>query len=69
VYPDRLRLVLVNDPRKDEDANLAEFAEVVRGWKRWAPGLVFSTGAGNHITALKSPHVATLAGYLADDRS
>jgi arthrofactin-type cyclic lipopeptide synthetase C len=68
VYPDRLRLVLVDDPRLDAEANRQMFAEVERGWTRWAPGLEFSTGAGNHITALKSPHVATLARYLAEDR-
>jgi arthrofactin-type cyclic lipopeptide synthetase C len=68
VYPGRLRLVLVDDPRKDEAANRALFAEVERGWRKWAPGLVFSVGAGNHVTALKPPHVATLAGFLAEDR-
>jgi arthrofactin-type cyclic lipopeptide synthetase C len=68
VYPGRLRLVLVDDPRMDEAANRANFAEVERGWREWAPGLVFSVGAGNHITALKLPHVAVLAGFLAEDR-
>ncbi|HEX2081774.1 MAG TPA: amino acid adenylation domain-containing protein, partial [Longimicrobium sp.] len=68
VYPGRLRLVLVDDPAKDEAANRAHFAEVERGWRKWAPGLVFSAGAGNHITALKPPHVAALAGLLAEDR-
>ena len=69
VYPGRLRLVLVDDPRMDEAANRAHFAEVERGWREWAPGLVFSAGAGNHVTALKPPHVAALAGLLAEDRS
>jgi amino acid adenylation domain-containing protein len=68
VYPARLRLVLVDDPKLDEAANRANFAAVERGWRKWAPGLVFSIGAGNHITALKAPHVATLAGLLAEDR-
>ncbi|HST57571.1 MAG TPA: alpha/beta fold hydrolase, partial [Longimicrobium sp.] len=68
VYPGRLRLVLVDDPAKDEAANRAHFAEVERGWREWAPGLVFSVGAGNHVTALKAPHVAVLAGFLAEDR-
>ncbi|HET7232814.1 MAG TPA: amino acid adenylation domain-containing protein, partial [Longimicrobium sp.] len=68
VYPGRLRLVLVDDPRKDEAANRALFAEVERGWRAWAPGLVFSPGAGNHVTALKPPHVAALAAFLAEDR-
>jgi arthrofactin-type cyclic lipopeptide synthetase C len=69
IYPGRLRLVLVDDPAKDEAANRAYFAEVERGWRAWAPGLVFSVGAGNHVTALKPPHVAALAGLLAEDRA
>jgi thioesterase domain-containing protein len=68
VYPGRLRLVLVDDPAKDEAANRAHFAEIERGWRAWAPGLVFSVGAGNHVTALKPPHVAVLAALLAEDR-
>jgi len=67
-YPDRLRLVLVNDPRKDEAANRDQFAETISGWRGWAPGLVVSTATGNHMTALKSPHVAELAAQLAKDR-
>jgi arthrofactin-type cyclic lipopeptide synthetase C len=69
VYPGPLRLVLVDDPAKDEAANRAAFAEIELGWRKWAPGLVFSVGAGNHITALKAPHVAVLAGLLARDRA
>jgi thioesterase domain-containing protein len=68
VYPGRLRLVLVDDPAKDEGANRAHFAEVERGWREWAPGLVCSAGAGNHVTAPKPPWVAALAGLLAEDR-
>ncbi|HEU0054705.1 MAG TPA: alpha/beta fold hydrolase, partial [Longimicrobium sp.] len=68
VYPGRLRLVLVDDPRMDAAANRALFAEVERGWREWAPGLVFSAGAGNHVTALKQPYVAALARLLAEDR-
>jgi len=67
VYPDPLRLVLVDDPRRDADANRAQFARTVQGWSRWAPGLVFSVGAGNHVTALKPPHVAALAALLAEE--
>ncbi|HEU0015837.1 MAG TPA: alpha/beta fold hydrolase, partial [Longimicrobium sp.] len=68
VYPGPLRLVLVDDPRRDADANRAQLAETVHGWRRWAPGLVFSAGAGNHVTALRPPHVASLAACLARDR-
>ncbi|WP_420127865.1 non-ribosomal peptide synthase/polyketide synthase [Longimicrobium sp.] len=68
IYPGPLRLVLVDDPAKDEAANRAMFAQAERGWREWAPGLVFSVGAGNHVTALKPPHVAALAGLLTEDR-
>jgi thioesterase domain-containing protein len=64
IYPDAVRLVLLADPACDEATNRRQFEETVRGWRRWAPGLVFSTGAGNHMTALKSPHVRSLASYL-----
>ena len=66
-YPDPLRLVLVRDPRRDEEANQRMVAESVAGWTRLAPKLVFSTGAGNHVTALKSPHVRSLASWLDAD--
>jgi amino acid adenylation domain-containing protein len=66
-YPDPLRLVLVSDAGCDEDANQRRFAEAVRGWRRWAPALVFTQGAGNHVTALKAPHVQALAACLAAD--
>jgi thioesterase domain-containing protein len=68
-YPDRVRLVLANDPKLDEAANRDQLTNVVRGWKQWAPGLVVSTSTGNHVTALKAPHVATLGRYLVEDRS
>ena len=68
LYPDRLRLVLVDDPRKDAATNRRQFDESVCGWQRWAPGLVASIGVGNHMTALRSPHVAALARFLAEDR-
>ncbi|HYW08704.1 MAG TPA: alpha/beta fold hydrolase, partial [Longimicrobium sp.] len=68
-YPDPLRLVLVSDPRYGEEENQRQLALAVRGWRRWAPSLVFTRGEGNHITALKSPHVRALASFLAADRA
>jgi arthrofactin-type cyclic lipopeptide synthetase C len=69
VYPGSVRLVLVDDPAMDHAANRAHFAEVERGWRKWAPGLVFTIGEGNHVTALKPPHVEALARLLAEDRA
>jgi arthrofactin-type cyclic lipopeptide synthetase C len=60
-YSGKLRLVLVSDPRYDVGANQSKFAETVRGWGCWAPDLDFCVGTGNHMTALKRPHVADLA--------
>ncbi|HYH81147.1 MAG TPA: amino acid adenylation domain-containing protein, partial [Longimicrobium sp.] len=68
-WPEPLRLVLVRDPRMDEAANQRHFAEVVRGWKHLAPALRFTIGDGNHITALKPPHVRSLGALLTGDRT
>lgn len=57
-YPDPLRLVLVGDGRE-------QIAESIGGWRRRAPRLAVSVGAGNHMTALKRPHVRDLAAHLA----
>jgi thioesterase domain-containing protein len=62
--PGPVRLVLVNDPACDDAANEQLFAETIQGWRRWAPHLVFFRAAGNHMTALKSPHVQSLASCL-----
>jgi arthrofactin-type cyclic lipopeptide synthetase C len=63
-YPDPLRLVLVPDPRYDAEENRRRFAEAVAGWGRFAPALELTVGAGNHMTALKPPHVRGLASLL-----
>jgi arthrofactin-type cyclic lipopeptide synthetase C len=67
-YPEPLRLVLVDHSKLDADVNRRLVEQTVEGWKRWAPSLVFSPGAGNHMTTLKSPHVQTLAAFLTADR-
>ncbi|HEX8359293.1 MAG TPA: alpha/beta fold hydrolase, partial [Longimicrobium sp.] len=57
--PGPLRLVLVDDP-----ADPDRFEERVAGWRRWAPHLVPIRVPGNHMTALKPPHVLILARTL-----
>ena len=64
IYPDPLRLVLVSDSRYDSDGNCTRFEEAAEGWRRWAPNLAFFVGAGNHMTALKQPHVRDLASHF-----
>jgi thioesterase domain-containing protein len=63
-YAHPVRLVLVDDPRRDVEANAAAVAATVRAWTRWAPALAFTPGAGNHMTVLKAPHAAALARLL-----
>ncbi len=63
-YPDPVRLVLVGDPDQGFAENRRYFAETVRGWRRWAPSLVFTEGTGNHMTALKHPNIAAIASGL-----
>lgn len=65
VYPDPVRLVLLRDTRLDESANLLEFSARVERWKRWAPKLSTSIGPGNHMTAMRQPHVHALVSHLA----
>jgi thioesterase domain-containing protein len=65
VYPDPLRIVMVNEIGYDEEANQRQFLETARGWQRWAPALSSCVGPGNHMTVLKEPHVRDLAALLA----
>ncbi len=64
IDPTPLRLVVVDDPALDEAANRLRFQERVAGWRRWAPELVPIHGSGNHMSALKLPHVRALARML-----
>jgi arthrofactin-type cyclic lipopeptide synthetase C len=64
VYPDPLRLVLVRDPAQGEAENHERFAATAERWRRWAPALELRTADGTHVTALRAPHVASLAAHL-----
>jgi thioesterase domain-containing protein len=59
-YPDRLNLILVDDPRLDEIANRHRQEKLVSAWRQWAPNLVYSHLPGNHMTILKEPWVQAL---------
>ncbi len=63
-YPGPVRLVLLPDPRLDDETNRKQFAEAVGGWRDWAQDLEEWRGPGNHMTALKPPHVTALAGWV-----
>jgi len=63
-YDGPMHLILVDDGRVDEGTNRSRHEETVAQWRRWAPRVVPSRGPGNHVTVLKSPHVAELAAHL-----
>jgi amino acid adenylation domain-containing protein len=63
-YADPLHLMLVRDPALGAQEDQERLDGAVRGWRRWAPGLVASEAPGNHMTALKLPHVLALASHL-----
>ncbi|MDB4888862.1 MAG: non-ribosomal peptide synthetase, partial [Gemmatimonadetes bacterium] len=64
-YDGCAHLVLVDDTRCDADTNRRQHAETARAWERWAPALQTTYANGNHVTVLKSPHVAHFAAQLA----
>jgi hypothetical protein len=68
-YMGPVQLVLVDDPDLDEDANRHIHEHLVKGWKQWAPNLIYIHAPGNHMTVLKPPHVKMLAGLIEDATS
>lgn len=64
VYPLPARLVLLRDSRLDLQADQLRVAEAARGWRDWLADVQVSVGPGNHMTALKRPHVEQLASLL-----
>src|SRR5262249_51206004 len=65
-YTGAVQLVLVEDSRLDQPANGRRREIAVQGWKRWAPNLIELKAPGNHMTALKSPHVLELARFISN---
>jgi arthrofactin-type cyclic lipopeptide synthetase C len=67
-YLGAVQLVLVDDSRLDQTSNRQRQEIAVQGWKRWAPNLIYLEAPGNHITALKSPHVLELARLISNPK-
>lgn len=64
-YPGPASLILVDDPRLDKRANQRKQDLLVEGWKKYVSSLTCFHIPGNHLTALKAPHVRELARILA----
>jgi syringomycin synthetase protein SyrE len=62
-YQGDMLLVLANDSTLSDTLNDEKHEQIVAAWRRWAPHLQYSVTPGNHMTALKAPHVQVL-GHL-----
>src|SRR5205823_1110773 len=59
VYPDRVRLIVLDDTRFDSGPNPARHAALAAQWRRWAPRIDICTVHGNRSTVLQTPRVLT----------
>lgn len=64
-YRGPVRLVLARDSRLDEAENQRLFMQAEKGWRDWVQDLELTTTSGNHMTALKRPHVDGWATLVA----
>lgn len=62
-YRGALRFALVDDPALDADANRQAKLRRIASWRRVATEADFWDGPGDHMSALRPPHVATLADW------
>jgi len=66
-YGGKARLVLVDDPSLDADANLKQRQLYLSGWKSSVSELELWDGPGNHYSMLRPPHVNALAKWWWED--
>jgi arthrofactin-type cyclic lipopeptide synthetase C len=59
-----LRLVCVPAPNAPVEEFRAHRERLREVWGEWAADVSLWTGAGNHMTVLRNPHVASLANWL-----
>jgi len=65
-YAGTVSVVLVRDPRLNDQANQAQHEIFADGWRRWAPALEIWRGPGDHFSILRPPHVTALADWWQD---
>src|SRR5258708_5347267 len=59
------RLIVVDDPRRDESSNHLRHKSNVEAWRYWTPNLDHHHASGNHLTMLKRPHVRELVNLMS----
>jgi arthrofactin-type cyclic lipopeptide synthetase C len=68
-YRGKARVVLVDDPAMDADANLKQRQLYLSGWQSSVSELDSWNGPGNHYSMLRPPHVNALAKWWWDGLS
>jgi thioesterase domain-containing protein len=63
-YLGNVLLLLASDPSLDATDNQHRMKQCAEEWRNCAPNLSFKECAGNHMTALKLPHVKAIADCL-----
>jgi arthrofactin-type cyclic lipopeptide synthetase C len=66
-YGGRVDMAVLDDPDRDPSSNAQRAAARSEAWRAWAPRLRSWRGPGNHMTALRQPHVQTVADWMRDN--
>lgn len=66
-YAGPTRLIVMDDRKLGPRENWQKQMEVAEKWRRWAPNLTVARAPGNHMTALKAPHVQALVRFIQGD--
>ena len=67
VYADDAKLILLEDPKLDQQENERSMLESKKRWQHWIPNMRYLRGPGNHMTALQPPHVQDLSDWILTD--
>ena len=67
ICPHNTKLILVDDPKLDQQDNERKMMETKEGWQHWMPAMRHLHGPGNHMTALLTPHVQHVADWILAD--
>jgi len=64
VYPYPAYLILMDEKAMDLEANKRRQQKLIAGWSKITTNLVYWHSPGNHMSALKSPHVHLVADWM-----
>lgn len=64
VYQHPAYFIFMDDRRSNIETNRRRQMKMIAGWKRIASNILCWRAPGNHMTALKSPHVSAVANWI-----